>query len=66
MRKGEDDGLDAALLDRLSLSDARIDSMIEGLRQVVSLADPVGEISEMEYAGGFTTDLRSGDQYRGS
>jgi glutamate-5-semialdehyde dehydrogenase len=49
MRKGEDDGLDAALLDRLLLSDARIDSMIEGLRQVVSLADPVGEISEMEY-----------------
>lgn len=49
VRKGEDDGLDAALLDRLLLSDARIDSMIEGLRQVVSLADPVGEISEMEY-----------------
>ena len=49
MRKGECDGLDAALLDRLLLSDARIDAMIEGLRQVVSLPDPVGEISEMEY-----------------
>lgn len=49
MRKGESDGLDAALLDRLLLSDARIEAMIEGLRQVVSLADPVGEISEMEY-----------------
>jgi glutamate-5-semialdehyde dehydrogenase len=49
MRKGESDGLDAALLDRLLLSDAGIDAMIEGLRQVASLADPVGEISEMEY-----------------
>ncbi len=49
MRKGEDDGLDAAFLDRLLLSDARIDAMVEGLTQVVSLADPIGEISEMEY-----------------
>ena len=49
MRKGESDGLDAAFLDRLLLSDARIDAMIAGLDQVVSLADPVGEISEMEY-----------------
>jgi glutamate-5-semialdehyde dehydrogenase len=49
MRKGESDGLDAAFLDRLLLSDTSIDAMIEGLRQVVSLADPVGEISQMEY-----------------
>ena len=49
VRKGESDGLDAAFLDRLLLSDTSIDAMIEGLRQVVSLADPVGEISQMEY-----------------
>jgi len=49
MRKGESDGLDAAFLDRLLLSDARIDAMIAGLKQVVSLADPVGEISQMGY-----------------
>jgi len=49
MCKGESDGLDAAFLDRLLLSDARIDAMIAGLNQVVSLADPVGEINEMEY-----------------
>ena len=49
MRKGESDGLDAAFLDRLLLSDTSIDAMIEGLRQVVSLADPVGEINQMEY-----------------
>jgi len=49
MRDGELNCLDAALLDRLLLSDARIDAMIEGLRQIVSLPDPVGEISELEY-----------------
>lgn len=49
MRDGELNGLDAAMLDRLLLSDASIDAMIEGLRQIVSLPDPVGEISELEY-----------------
>ncbi|MDX1589390.1 MAG: glutamate-5-semialdehyde dehydrogenase [Oleiphilaceae bacterium] len=44
-----DSGLDAAMLDRLTLTPARIDSMIEGLRQVASLADPVGVISDMRY-----------------
>jgi len=38
-------GLDAALLDRLTLSDARIDAMAEGLRQIAELPDPVGEIT---------------------
>ena len=42
-------GLEAAMLDRLLLSDDRIDTMIEGLRQVATLQDPVGEISEMEF-----------------
>lgn len=37
-------GLDAALLDRLALDDARIDAMVEGLKQVAALPDPVGEI----------------------
>lgn len=46
---GEKNGLDAALLDRLALDDARIDGMIEGLRQVAALSDPVGEISDMSY-----------------
>jgi glutamate-5-semialdehyde dehydrogenase len=49
MARARVDGLDAAMLDRLLLSDSRIDAMIEGLRQVESLQDPVGEISEMEY-----------------
>ncbi len=42
-------GLDAAQLDRLTLTPARIDAMIEGLRQVAALADPVGEITDLKY-----------------
>lgn len=49
LRKGEAGGLDAALLDRLELNDSRIDGMIEGLRQVASLPDPVGEITDLKY-----------------
>ncbi len=49
MCNGEKGGLDKAMLDRLLLTEARIDAMIEGLRQVAALADPVGEISEMAY-----------------
>jgi glutamate-5-semialdehyde dehydrogenase len=37
-------GMEAAPLDRLRLTDARIEAMAAGLRQVASLADPVGEI----------------------
>lgn len=49
MAAGREAGLDAALLDRLELTPARIDGMIEGLQQVATLADPVGEISELKY-----------------
>ena len=49
LQAGEKKGLDAALLDRLALTDARIDSMIEGLRQIAALADPIGEINDMSY-----------------
>ena len=49
LEAGEAKGLDAALLDRLELTDARIEGMAEGLEQIASLADPVGEISNMNY-----------------
>jgi glutamate-5-semialdehyde dehydrogenase len=49
MAAGRDKGLDAALLDRLELNPARIDSMIEGLLQVAALDDPVGAISDLKY-----------------
>jgi len=49
MAAGKEKGLDAALLDRLELTPARIDSMIEGLHQIASLNDPIGEIFDMNY-----------------
>ncbi|MBL3590364.1 MAG: glutamate-5-semialdehyde dehydrogenase [gamma proteobacterium endosymbiont of Lamellibrachia anaximandri] len=49
LQAGAAKGLDAALLDRLELTPARIDSMIEGLRQIAGLADPIGEIFDMNY-----------------
>ena len=44
---GRNHGLDAALLDRLELNDARIDGMIEGVEHIIALPDPVGEMSRM-------------------
>ena len=49
LQAGRERGLDAPLLDRLELTPARIDTMIEGLRQVASLDDPVGEVSDLKY-----------------
>ncbi|NLW03911.1 MAG: glutamate-5-semialdehyde dehydrogenase [Pseudomonadaceae bacterium] len=49
MKAGAARQLDAALLDRLELNTERIDAMIEGLRQVAALPDPVGEITDMSY-----------------
>lgn len=46
---GRATGLDDALLDRLELTEGRIHSMSEGLRQIAALPDPVGEISNMAY-----------------
>jgi glutamate-5-semialdehyde dehydrogenase len=47
LAKGREKGLSAAMLDRLALTDEVIESMIVGLREVVALPDPVGEIDEM-------------------
>jgi glutamate-5-semialdehyde dehydrogenase len=43
MAAGED--LDAALLDRLELNEARVRAMVDSLRQVAALPDPIGKIS---------------------
>ena len=40
--------LETTLLDRLELNNTRIDSMIEGLKQVTELPDPIGETSDLE------------------
>jgi len=44
---GRAKGLDDALLDRLTLTPARIEAMAAGLRQVASLPDIVGEITDL-------------------
>lgn len=44
-------GRDATFIDRLTLTDARIDDMIEGVRQIVALPDPVGEVVEHRVLG---------------
>jgi glutamate-5-semialdehyde dehydrogenase len=49
LEAGRQRGLDAALLDRLELTGARIEAMAEGLRQIASLADPVGAVSDLNY-----------------
>ncbi|RLA14013.1 MAG: glutamate-5-semialdehyde dehydrogenase [Gammaproteobacteria bacterium] len=49
MAAGRESGLDDALLDRLELTDARIEEMVDGLRQVIALPDPIGEISGLAY-----------------
>ena len=42
-------GLEAALLDRLALSEKSIEAMAEGVEQIAALPDPVGEISELKF-----------------
>ncbi len=49
LEQGRKDGLDAAMLDRLLLDDNRIQGMVEGLQQISTLPDPVGEISDMDF-----------------
>jgi len=49
LARARDKGFDAAFIDRLTLSDKAMNTMIEGLRQVAALADPIGEISGLKY-----------------
>ena len=42
-------GIDQPLIDRLLLDDKGIDRMLEGLEQVNSLPDPVGEVTDLSY-----------------
>jgi len=48
MRAGRAAKLDAAMLERLELNDARIDAMADGVRQVAALPDPIGEMTDMK------------------
>ena len=49
LERGKANGLSAPLMDRLELTPARIDTMLDGLSQVATLADPVGSISDLKY-----------------
>ena len=42
-------GLEAALLDRLALSEKSVETMAEGVEQIAALPDPVGEISDLKF-----------------
>lgn len=42
-------GMEAAMLDRLTLTEKAIHTMAEGLRQIASLPDPIGEMSDFKY-----------------
>lgn len=47
MAAGREKGLSRALLDRLLLTEARIEEMAEGLEAIIALPDPVGEVVSM-------------------
>lgn len=49
LENGKNNGLDAAMLDRLAINDKVIAGMAEGLRQIAALQDPIGEITDMSY-----------------
>jgi glutamate-5-semialdehyde dehydrogenase len=44
LEAGRENGLSAALIDRLTLTEARIAAMAAGVRQIAALPDPVGEV----------------------
>lgn len=46
---GHKKGLSDAMLDRLALTDARVDQMLEGLHQVAALQDPIGTITDLSF-----------------
>ncbi|WP_336035550.1 glutamate-5-semialdehyde dehydrogenase [Acinetobacter bereziniae] len=49
MTKGRDNNLDSALLDRLELNPTRFKGMLQGLKDVIGLVDPIGEITDLAF-----------------
>ena len=49
MAQAHNNNLDSALLDRLELTPARFKGMLQGLKDVIGLTDPIGEITDMAY-----------------
>jgi len=48
LKQGEEMGLKGAIVERLTLSEQRIKEIAAGLREIVQLEDPIGEIEEMK------------------
>ena len=48
LKNARDSGMPPALLDRLALDSGRIDGIAKGVREVVMLADPVGQVDKLE------------------
>ena len=49
MENGRQRQLDSALLDRLELTPPVSKGMLQGLKDVIALVDPIGEITDMAY-----------------
>lgn len=48
VQEAESKGVKKSLIDRLRLTEQRIEDMAEGLRQIAGLEDPIGEVLEMK------------------
>ena len=48
IKQAESKGVKKSLVDRLRLTEQRIEDMAEGLRQIAGLEDPIGEVLEMK------------------
>ncbi len=46
LNAAQEAGMSSAMIDRLRLTDSRIEDMAKGIREVVNLGDPVGEVIE--------------------
>lgn len=49
VQTAKEKGLDDAFIDRLTLTPSRISAMVESLRQVATLVDPIGEITDLRF-----------------
>lgn len=49
LTQAQANGLESAMLDRLTLTQKSVLGMAEGLSQIASLADPIGEIRDLKY-----------------
>ena len=48
LKAAEEKGVKQSLIDRLRLTEQRIEDMVEGLRQIAGLDDPIGEVLGMK------------------